>query len=269
MESVRSLDKSELDARVLRLQGNDAGKTYVDLVSSSLYVPSVLGTANVVDLFYVPLNTLGDIDNLTKDIELGKYEDAFVAENPNVTSGYSSDQGKSDSLESRVKESLTMDVPFIEGSGFTIETVTIEYERKPPCCDLCKIFGHVHDHCPKTVSVFPFAVTHNAVTPTVEKTNDGFQTVSKKKKGKSKSANGGQGASKLGNAFKLSSMSKNQPLKAIVTSTKEGNITMSNSYAALDNESEEDVKNVYDESANLLHSLKTCRSSSTFTAVVG
>ncbi|GJY23017.1 zinc knuckle CX2CX4HX4C containing protein [Tanacetum coccineum] len=85
-------------------------------------------------------------------------------------------------------ESLTMGVPLIEDMGFTIETVTIEYEWKPPRCDLCKIFGHVPDHCPKKVSITPIVDT-----PIVEKTNDGFQTVRKKKKnGKSKSNNGVQ-----------------------------------------------------------------------------
>ncbi|GJY26089.1 hypothetical protein Tco_0400815 [Tanacetum coccineum] len=187
-----------------------------------------------------------------------------------------------------------MGVPLIEGSGFTIETITIEYEWNPTRSDLCKIFGHVHDHCPNMVSVPPTIVTHNVVTPTVEKTNDRFQTVGKKKKnkGKSKSTNVGQvsghlvkqtvryepkasisvpnkGATNLGTASKSSLMLKNQPFKAIVTSTKEGNITISNSYAALDNESAKDVKNVYDESANLLPSSKTGGSSSTFTAVAG
>nr|GEX47576.1 hypothetical protein [Tanacetum cinerariifolium]GEY97687.1 hypothetical protein [Tanacetum cinerariifolium] len=47
--------------------------------------------------------------------------------------------------------------------------------------------------------------------------------------------------------------------------TNLGNITMSNSYAALDAESDEDVENVYDKSANLLNSSKTGESSSTFT----
>nr|GEY47955.1 zinc knuckle CX2CX4HX4C [Tanacetum cinerariifolium] len=192
-----------------------------------------------------------------------------------------------------LKESLTIGVPLIEGSGFTIETVTIEYEWKPPRYDICKIFGHVHDHCPKKVSVPPTVVTHNVITLTVEKTNDGFQTVGKKKKnGKSKPTNGGQvrghfvkqtvryeskastslpnkGATNLGNASKSSSILKSQPLKAIVPSTKEGNITMSNFYAALDDESDEDVENVYDESANLLRSSITCESSSTFTAATG
>ncbi|GJW33447.1 zinc knuckle CX2CX4HX4C containing protein [Tanacetum coccineum] len=95
-------------------------------------------------------------------------------------------------IDDVLKESLTIGVPLIEGSGFTIETISIEYEWKPPRCDLCKIFGHVHDHCPKKVSIPPSIVTSNFATPPVEKSNDGFQTVGKKKKkGKSKSTNGG------------------------------------------------------------------------------
>ncbi|GJT67131.1 hypothetical protein Tco_1018611 [Tanacetum coccineum] len=181
-------------------------------------------------------------------------------------------------------------VPLIEGSRFNIETVTIKYEWKPPRCDLCKIFGHVHDHCPKKVSV-PTNVTPNVVKPAVEKINDGFQTVrKKKKKGKSKSTNLFSGPSvkqtlryepkkttsapkkgdtNLGNSSKSASLLKNQPLKATVPATKEGNITKSNSYAALDDETDEDVVNVYDESANLFHTIKTSGSSSTFTVAAG
>ncbi|GJY32045.1 zinc knuckle CX2CX4HX4C containing protein [Tanacetum coccineum] len=131
-----------------------------------------------------------------------------------------------------LKESLTMGVPLIEGLGFTIETVNIESEWKPPRCDLCKIFGHVHDHCPKKVSISPIVDI-----PNVETTNDGFQT--------------------------------NRPLKAVAPPTKEGNIIMSNSYAALDDESEEEVENMYDEPANLLNSTKIGESSSTFTVAAG
>ncbi|GJR30162.1 integrase, catalytic region, zinc finger, CCHC-type containing protein [Tanacetum coccineum] len=90
-----------------------------------------------------------------------------------------------------LKESLTMGVPLINELVFTIEIVSIEYEWKPPCCDLCKIFGHVLDHFPKKVSVPSTVVTPIVVTLNVEKTHDGFQTVGKKKKGKSKSTNGG------------------------------------------------------------------------------
>ncbi|GJT94634.1 zinc knuckle CX2CX4HX4C containing protein [Tanacetum coccineum] len=143
--------------------------------------------------------------------------------------------------------------------------------------------------------------------PTQEKANDRFQTVSKKKKmGKSKTTTSGQlgvqlvkqnvryepkaaksmpntRASNVGNTSKsnpsyVSSMSKTQPLKAsFLTSSsrrspiieKGGNITMSNSYASLDDESEEEIENVYDESANLFNSTKTGESSSTFTVVAG
>ncbi|GKC59881.1 zinc knuckle CX2CX4HX4C containing protein, partial [Tanacetum coccineum] len=187
-----------------------------------------------------------------------------------------------------LKQSLTMGVPLFEGLRYSVETVTIEYEWKPPRCYLCKIFGHAHDHCPKKVSIPPTVVTSNVATSTIEKTNDGFQTVAKKKKkGKSKSTNGGhfggyslkqtvryepkattsapkKGPTNVGNASKLSSMSK-----TTITSTKKGNISTSNPYSALEDESDEDVENVYDESANLFKSTKTGESSSSFTAAVG
>ncbi|GJX92363.1 hypothetical protein Tco_0345689 [Tanacetum coccineum] len=63
-----------------------------------------------------------------------------------------------------LKEILTVGVHLIEDTGFTIKTVSI----------------------PITV------VTPVVPAPIVEMTNDGFQTVGKKKKGKSKSINGGQ-----------------------------------------------------------------------------
>ncbi|GKE44634.1 zinc knuckle CX2CX4HX4C containing protein, partial [Tanacetum coccineum] len=100
-------------------------------------------------------------------------------------------------------DSLTIGIP-CEDDGFSIETISIEYEWKPPRCDLCKIFGYSHDYYPKKVLI-PIVdtskvITPNVVntstipTPSVEKTNDGFQTVGKKKKkkAKSKSNNGGQ-----------------------------------------------------------------------------
>ncbi|GJU23249.1 hypothetical protein Tco_1156591 [Tanacetum coccineum] len=78
-----------------------------------------------------------------------------------------------------------------DSDDFTKETIRVEYEWRPPRCDKCKIFGHVHDHCPKKVVI---VTTSTVVAPTIKKSNDGFQTVGKKKKrkGKSKSTNGGQ-----------------------------------------------------------------------------
>ncbi|GJU94549.1 hypothetical protein Tco_1319305 [Tanacetum coccineum] len=154
----------------------------------------------------------------------------------------------------------------------------------------CKIFGHVHDHYPKKLVNPPIVTTSNVVAPTVEKSNDGFQTVGKKKKrkGKSKSTNGGQftgpsvkqtvryerkattitpkkGASNVSNPSKSSSM-----LKTADTSPKNDNFTISNSFSALNDEEEDDeeVENVYDESANLVPNTNTGGSSS-FTAAAG
>ncbi|GJS18076.1 putative reverse transcriptase domain-containing protein [Tanacetum coccineum] len=74
---------------------------------------------------------------------------------------------------------------------------------------------------------------------------DGFQTVGKKKKrkGKSKSTNGGQ--------FTGPSVKHN----TTGDSSKKDNLSMSNSFSVL-NEEEEDVENVYDESANLFKTQK-------------
>ncbi|GKB45582.1 hypothetical protein Tco_0896335 [Tanacetum coccineum] len=115
---------------------------------------------------------------------------------------------------------VTIGIPSLTGDDFTKETIRVEYEWRPPRCDECKIFGHVHDHCSKKVVSPPIVTTSTIVAPTVDKSNDDFQTVGKKKKrkGKSKSTNG---------------------------------------------EDDEEVENVYDESANLF---KTGGSSSSMAA---
>ncbi|GJT11831.1 zinc knuckle CX2CX4HX4C containing protein [Tanacetum coccineum] len=185
---------------------------------------------------------------------------------------------------------VTIGVPSLTEDDFTKETIHVEYEWRPPRCDLCKIFGHVYDDFPKRVASPLIVITSNVITPTVEKSNDGFQTVgkNKKRKGKSKSTNGGQfvgpsvkpnvryepkaitsapkkGATNVGNASKSSTMSK-----TIGTSSKNDNIITSNSYSALNEEKdeEEDVKNVYDETDNLFPNTKI-EGSSSFTAVAG
>ncbi|GJT82690.1 zinc knuckle CX2CX4HX4C containing protein [Tanacetum coccineum] len=184
---------------------------------------------------------------------------------------------------------VTIGIPSLTRDGFTKETIHVEYEWRPCMCDLCKIFGHIHDYCPNKVMCHPIVTISNVVTLTVEKTNDGFQTVSKKKKrkGKSKSTNGGQfaspsvkqnvrykpkvttitpkkGATSMGNPSTSLSM-----LKTTGTSSKKDNIPTSNSYFVLndeEDEEEEEVINVYDETAKL--SIKTI-GSSPFTASVG
>ncbi|GKC04244.1 hypothetical protein Tco_0995854 [Tanacetum coccineum] len=195
-------------------------------------------------------------------------------------------------FEADFVDAVTIGIPSLTGEDFTKETIRVEYEWRPPRCDECKIFGHVHNHCPKKVVSPPIVATPNVVntsivvTPTVE--NDGFQAVGKKKKkDKSKSYNSGQfvGPSinqnfryesnastsapkkdaNVGNASNSSSFLKNK-----VTSSYQDNITSSNSFSDLnveDEEDEEEVENVYDETANLFNTKTGGRSS--FTAAVG
>lgn len=83
-----------------------------------------------------------------------------------------------------LKDSVTVEIPLIDGTGSTIEKIRVEYEWKPPRCDKCKVFGHTLVECPKVV--IPTAQpTKNA--------SDGFQTVSNKKKGKQVGSNLGRG----------------------------------------------------------------------------
>ncbi|GJY28136.1 zinc knuckle CX2CX4HX4C containing protein [Tanacetum coccineum] len=124
-----------------------------------------------------------------------------------------------------------------------------------------------------------------------EKTNDGFQTVGKKKKrkGKSMSTNGGQFTSPLvkhnvryepkvttsalmkGTTYVGYTSQSTPMLKTTGNSSKKDNLSMSNSFSALNEEEDDDdeeVENVYDESANLIQNTKAGGSSS-FTAAAG
>ncbi|GKB42277.1 hypothetical protein Tco_0887219, partial [Tanacetum coccineum] len=151
-----------------------------------------------------------------------------------------------------LQDSLTIGI-HCEDDRFSIESVSIEYEWKHPRYDLCKIFGHSHDYCPKKVLITIFDTSKVIIPnvgnistvpiPSVKKTNDGFQTVGKKKKkkGKSNSNNGDQFVD---------------------------NITSSNSFAVLNEDVDEgEVENVFDETANLFKSKTGGRSS--FMAAVG
>nr|GEY37751.1 hypothetical protein [Tanacetum cinerariifolium] len=111
----------------------------------------------------------------------------------------------------------------------------------------------------------PIATTSNVVTLTVEKTNDGFQTVGKKRRRMVSTSAPKKVATNMGNASSSSSLLKNT-----ATFSNQDNITFTNSYSVLnvdDEEEEEDVDNVYDEMSNLFPNTKTGGSSS-FTAAV-
>ncbi|GJW49836.1 hypothetical protein Tco_0091187 [Tanacetum coccineum] len=248
---------------------------------------------NLADIIRVPFNILADIENIINDIKMvlmdknpSELNDKRVGNMAKVTTNddtthmvnslifqsviiqdqprsYVGAAGKPKPNKSKANFHSISSENLCEGANFSIPRKVVE-----------------------TVSVPPTVVTPTVGIPTVEKTNDGFQTMGKKKKkkGKTKSTNGGQfgghlvkqtvryepkatisvpkkGVTNPGNTSTSSSMLKNQ---LNVAFDKEGNITMSNSYAALDDESEEDVENVYDESANLLHGTQTGESLSTF-----
>ncbi|GJU60357.1 zinc knuckle CX2CX4HX4C containing protein [Tanacetum coccineum] len=158
--------------------------------------------------------------------------------------------------EADLVDVVTIGIPSLTGDDFTKETIRVDP---------------------------PIVTTSNVVAPTVKKSNDGFQMVGKKKKrkGKSKSTNGGQlvgpfvkqtvryepkaipstpkkETTNVSNPSKSSSV-----LKTAETSPMKVNFTTSNSFFALNDE--EEVENVCNESANLF---KTGGSSS-FTAVAG
>ncbi|GJU99775.1 zinc knuckle CX2CX4HX4C containing protein [Tanacetum coccineum] len=133
-------------------------------------------------------------------------------------------------IEADLVDVVTIGIPSLSEDDFTKETIRVD----PP------IVG-----------------TSNFVTLTVEKINDGFQMVGKKKKrkGKSKSTNGGQ--------FTGSSVKQNvryQP-NATTSAPKKG-------VTNVEEDDEEDVQNVYDESANLILNTKAGGRSS-FMAAAG
>ncbi|GKD35016.1 zinc knuckle CX2CX4HX4C containing protein [Tanacetum coccineum] len=164
------------------------------------------------------------------------------------------------------KDSVTTSIPLLDGEGFTKETVQVEYEWKPPCCDQCKIFGHVYDQCLENVTVIPTVYKMN---------NDGFQTVvNKRKSGKTGYTINNRSDDAAGKATwqpikekvryeskihenfpkngapKVSTSAKNDHSKKLPA--KNGGVHSCNPYDVPDDmESEEEVEAVYDETVNL------------------
>ncbi|GKA86329.1 retrotransposon protein, putative, ty1-copia subclass [Tanacetum coccineum] len=50
-----------------------------------------------------------------------------------------------------LKDTILVVVPKLIGEGFSMCTIRVEYEWKPPKCSTCKVFGHVLDDFPKQV----------------------------------------------------------------------------------------------------------------------
>nr|GEU46615.1 hypothetical protein [Tanacetum cinerariifolium] len=154
-----------------------------------------------------------------------------------------------------LKESITMGILLLDGLGFYKETVRVEYEWKLPRCEQCKIIDHVHDQCHKTITI-----GGKSVKPNVKYVSKAVVGVPK------------TGASNVVTTSKsgpphASTTRKNKPPKASVlpvslsgsTDGKNGgnsNIVVPNPYDVLDEESKEEVENVFRESVNLLSSVQ-------------
>ncbi|GJU34638.1 uncharacterized protein Tco_1182992 [Tanacetum coccineum] len=50
-----------------------------------------------------------------------------------------------------LKDNLVVAIPRINGTGHTMESIRVEYEWKPPRCEVCKIFGDITKQCPKSI----------------------------------------------------------------------------------------------------------------------
>ncbi|GJU37522.1 zinc knuckle CX2CX4HX4C containing protein [Tanacetum coccineum] len=66
--------------------------------------------------------------------------------------------------EADLVDVVNIGIPLLTRANFTKETIRVEYEWRPPRCDICKIFGHVHDQCPKKVASPLTVSTSNDVT---------------------------------------------------------------------------------------------------------
>lgn len=73
-------------------------------------------------------------------------------------------------LDQDLKENLVVAIPCLNGMGYTMENIRVEYEWQPPRCDACKIFGHYNDQYPKNINV----------RRSNEVKEDGFTTVTHK-----------------------------------------------------------------------------------------
>ncbi|GJZ84094.1 hypothetical protein Tco_0649433 [Tanacetum coccineum] len=80
------------------------------------------------------------------------------------------------SAEEELMESMVIAIPKNDGKGHSLATITIEYEWKPPRCDLCKVFDHMDDKCPKkTKAVETTKVDSDGFTE--KEVNEAKQTV--------------------------------------------------------------------------------------------
>nr|GEU47361.1 hypothetical protein [Tanacetum cinerariifolium] len=50
-----------------------------------------------------------------------------------------------------LKDNIMLHMPKISREGHYTCNVRVDYEWKPPTCTSCKVFGHIHEECPKNI----------------------------------------------------------------------------------------------------------------------
>ncbi|GKE18857.1 RNA-directed DNA polymerase, eukaryota, reverse transcriptase zinc-binding domain protein [Tanacetum coccineum] len=92
--------------------------------------------------------------------------------------------------DSVLKKEVIMAIENEEDDGYTREVIRVEYEWKPPHCVECKCFGHDPNTCPKRVKEnSPKAPPMASTTRSAIDNEDGFTTVSSRKKKKKSGPN--------------------------------------------------------------------------------
>ncbi|GJY04679.1 hypothetical protein Tco_0370619 [Tanacetum coccineum] len=273
-----------------------------DIMVSDVNAPNIPNHDVVAELFDASLKSYKDVDDFTKGIKLAGLEavleggpwlilfkedgisliatfiDKLVMLDSYTSSMCKDSWGRSSfapclievNLEADLVDVVTIGIPSLTGDWFTKETTRVEYEWKPPRCDICKIFGHVHDHYRIKVVSLPIVTTSTVVAPTVVKSNDGFQMVGKKRRGKLNPSLLMVVSLLVLRLNKVLDMSQRR-LQAHLRREQLINISTSNSFSALNDDEEdedEDVEIVHDESANLFSNTKT-DGSSYFIATAG
>ncbi|GJW00789.1 zinc knuckle CX2CX4HX4C containing protein [Tanacetum coccineum] len=130
--------------------------------------------------------------------------------------------------EADLVDVVTIGIPSLSEDDFTKETIRVEYEWRPPRCDTCNIFGHVHDYCPKKVVSPPIVATSNVVTRRL-------MMVSKRYEPKATTSAPMKGTTYVGYTFQSTPM-----LKTTDNSSKKDNLSMSNSFSSLNKEEEDE-----------------------------
>ena len=90
------------------------------------------------------------------------------------------------SSDSVLKREVTMAIPKENDSGFITACIKVEYEWRPPHCEVCKVFGHDRINCPKcSKEAIRSDINVAAEASTTLDTDDGFIGVNNRKsKGK-------------------------------------------------------------------------------------